>query len=576
MPLLVFVLALLATGGFAWYLWRSLESSDAIRFEHEVSRIAQSMQERLDLSVTLLRGTAGLFEAEGDVSGPQFSAYVQRLRLRELYPGVQGIGYARVLRPAQADAYIAQRRRHDPGFRIWPEGDRPLLTTIAYLEPQDERNRVAIGYDMATEPVRAAAMRAAADSGQAQASGKVTLVQEIDERKQAGFLIYLPLFAGGGVPAPAERAARLTGYVYSAFRADDLLAGVRGGDLSIDYAVYAQLDAAPASLLRSTVKSTERDRSPPRFKAERRLQVAGQTWRVLFTNRPDFEGLSPRRLAPLAFAAALVTSLLLAGLSWVQARRRHAALALAEAGLRNTRLYEELAEQARRKDEFLAMLGHELRNPLAPIVTAVDALQRGVPPDRAARLYGIIGRQARQLTHLVNDLLEASRISTGRIAIRRETMQIEAAVHNAVEAIQPLLQQRGQQLQIERRGTPAPLQGDATRLAQVLVNLLHNASKFSPGRATLTLTVDEQPEGVRLTVRDPGEGMDPQAVERMFELFAQERRHPAEASQHDRHGGLGIGLALVRRLVELHGGWVRAESAGPGQGSAFTVWLPRG
>jgi signal transduction histidine kinase len=565
---LVFALALLATGSLALYLAHLLGRSDAATFQHEAERTAQAMQERLDLTLTLLRGTAGLFVATDDVSAPQFAAYVGRLRLRELYPGVQGIGFSQTLRADQVEGVEQRMQRDDPGFHVWPRDDREVVHAILFLEPMDARNRAALGYDMSTNPVRHDAMEAARDSGLPRASGKVTLVQEIYEEKQAGFLIYLPLYDTADTPPTvAERRAKLRGFVYAPLRVGDLLRGVRGGGPQrIDYAVYDGLAPAPDTLLRNTAKAGRR---PGRFHSEHVLHVAGREWLVRFESRPEFDALSPSRFAPLLLAAALLASVLLAGISLLQVRARRAAELLAEVALRNASLYDELALAARRKDEFLAMLGHELRNPLAPIVSSVAVLQRGVPPERAQRLHEIIARQARQLTHLVNDLLEASRITTGRIAIKPVSTTAEEAVRNATEALQPVLQQHGQHLQVERQGTPAPLQGDPARIAQVLVNLLHNASKFSPDGATIVLRVDERPHEVVFEVVDPGVGLSPEALSQVFELFVQ------AGGPDDRHGGLGIGLALVRRVVELHGGTVTARSDGLGRGAAFTVTLPR-
>jgi signal transduction histidine kinase len=567
-PLLVFVLALLATGSAALYLIRLFQHNDAVAFEHEAARTHQAMQERVDLTITLLRGAAGLLEADDELQWDQFNVYIGRLQLRRFYPGVLGIGFSRTLPAAQVPALQARMQAAVPGFHVWPPTSAERVHSVVFLQPLDERNRAALGYDMSTEPVRRAAMEQARDSGAPAASGRVQLVQEIYEDKQSGFLIYVPLYDGGGVPATlAARRSELRGFVYSPLRIGDLFRGARGnGPREIDYAAYDGLAADPRSLLRDT--APDRGRAAPRFVIDHRLHVAGREWLVRFSSRPEFDARSPLRFAPLLLFAAIGVSGLLAGISLLQVRAREAAETLAEAALRNAHLYEELAEAGRRKDEFLAMLGHELRNPLAPIVSGVAALQRGVAPERATRLHEVIARQAAQLTRLVNDLLEASRITTGRIAIQRATMQADESVQRAVEAMQPQLQQRGQTLTIERRGTPAPLHGDAARIAQVLVNLLHNASKFSADGATLTLRIDEQPEGVSFDVIDPGIGLAPHALSRVFELFVQ-------GAGDDGHGGLGVGLALVRRLVELHGGRVSAHSDGLGQGTHFMVWLPR-
>jgi signal transduction histidine kinase len=569
LPSLVFVVALLATGALSAVLARALERRDAERFDHEVTRITQAVRERADITVALLRGAQGLFAASTEVTRAEFHQYVASLRLREQYPGIQGIGYSQRLVPAQRAPVEAQARAEGVAtFRVWPDTPRDEWNAILYLEPDDPRNHAALGFDMATHPARRAAMDAARDSGEARASGKVTLVQEIDDDKQAGFLIYLPVYANGRpLPDVAARRAALQGHVYSPLRTADLLRGARGPDHDfIDYALYDGSEATPAALLRGPDAATPRR---PRYSAERRLQVAGRTWMLRFVSLPRFDDFARSRLTPLLLLVPLATSALLAGISLLQVRARRTAEQLARAGAHNARLVGELQETARRKDEFLAMLGHELRNPLAPIVSAIGVLQRGVGPARVAQLQAVIARQARQLTRLVDDLLEAPRISTGRLALQPQPMLFGDAVASAVEALQPTLQQRRQTLRQEQHGTPAPLLGDPARLAQVVTNLLHNASKFSPDGAELHLRVDEHPHEVQLRVSDPGQGIAPGLMPHLFDLFVQ-------GSPQDGHGGLGIGLALVRQVVALHGGKVQAESAGPGCGATFTVTLPRG
>jgi PAS domain S-box-containing protein len=229
----------------------------------------------------------------------------------------------------------------------------------------------------------------------------------------------------------------------------------------------------------------------------------------------------------------------------------------------------EAAETANRaKDEFLAMLGHELRNPLAPILTALQLLKlRGV--DAAERERVIIERQVRHLVSLVDDLLDVSRITRGKIALKHEPVEAADAVARAIETASPLLEQQRHELIV---GVPRGLvvTGDAGRLAQVMANLLTNAAKYTEPGGAITVTGRAEGEDVVLCVRDTGIGIEPEMLPRIFDLFVQERQ-TLERSR----GGLGLGLAIVRNLVVLHGGSVTAHSAGKGQGSEFTIRLRR-
>jgi PAS domain S-box-containing protein len=230
----------------------------------------------------------------------------------------------------------------------------------------------------------------------------------------------------------------------------------------------------------------------------------------------------------------------------------------------------ELTDLHRRKDEFLAMLSHELRNPLAPISNAVQLLrfeQRNENPfQQQAR--AIIERQVGVLKHLVDDLLEVSRITTGRVRLRRELVTVSGIVEGAVETARPLIDQRRHDLTVSLPPEPIWLHADATRLEQVVVNLLTNAAKYTEEGGHVWLTVQQEGDACVLRVRDTGTGIAPELLPRIFELFTQ-----AERSLGRSQGGLGIGLALVQRLTELHGGTVEAYSA-LGQGSEFAVRLP--
>ncbi|WP_162301421.1 CHASE domain-containing protein [Cognatilysobacter segetis] len=682
--LLVFVITLLVTGALVAGVAMSIRRQDRLAFDYEVERTREAIEQRLTVTGNLLRGTAGLFEASHEVTSDEFRRYVDTLQLRTRYPGILGIGFARWLPPEDVASFEAGvRAQGRPGFRVWPEGPRPLMSSIVFLEPMDRRNAAAIGFDMLTEPTRRAAMLAARERGELVASGKVTLVQEIDPAKQAGFLMYLPVYAH------EEDGARsgFLGFVYSPLRVGDLLAGTRGpGAKRIDYALYDGDRAEPSALLRDT---RQRGEAPGRLTAERRLLVGGRPWRVRYSSRPALDDLSQRWLVPWLALAALAASALLASLSWLQGRARvraEAAVAAervvaltlhrerewlgatlssiddaviaVDAGERVTwmnpvaerltgwsrhdalgqpfgavvhllrtgdeatapdglhgrggamlrardgevrpvdhsrapireangetsgavivmhdaseryRTEAELRENDRRKDEFLAMLAHELRNPLAPISTAATLLR--MPQLDAARVQhasAVILRQVGHMTELVDDLLDVSRVTRGLVQLDREVFDVREAVRAAAEQVNALIERLHHVLVLDLGDAPLHVDGDRTRLTQVVANLLNNAAKYTPPGGRIRVDAHALDGQVMLRVEDTGIGMDAALLPRVFDLFTQ-----AERSLDRSQGGLGIGLALVRSVVELHGGHVRALSAGPGRGSAFEVVLPR-
>jgi signal transduction histidine kinase len=234
------------------------------------------------------------------------------------------------------------------------------------------------------------------------------------------------------------------------------------------------------------------------------------------------------------------------------------------------RLNEELSQADRRKDEFLATLAHELRNPLAPIRTAAEILKREDLPEGATRTArDIIERQAVHMTRMVDDLLEVGRITHGELQLRMEPVELAAAVRWAVEAAQPAFQQAGVALAVELPPAPLYLEADPTRLVQILSNLLGNAAKFTPRGGHAWLTARRDAAWIEIRVRDDGIGIDARQLPRLFQMFSQ-----ATPALERSSGGLGIGLALVRGLVERHGGSVEAKSEGAGRGAEFIVRLP--
>lgn len=230
------------------------------------------------------------------------------------------------------------------------------------------------------------------------------------------------------------------------------------------------------------------------------------------------------------------------------------------------------AEQANRaKDEFLAMLGHELRNPLAPIRNAGQILKRSSGDrSRVEQTSAIIERQVEHLARLLDDLLEVSRLTRGLIELEREPVDVADVIDAAVEQCRPLIEARRHRLHRRAIEERALVLGDPVRLVQVLSNLVINSAKYTPEGGEITIALKTEGEWVDIRVDDTGQGIEAELVPHIFQLFTQARRTPDRA-----HGGLGLGLAVVKRLVEMHGGTVRAESEGPGRGSSFKVSLPR-
>lgn len=247
------------------------------------------------------------------------------------------------------------------------------------------------------------------------------------------------------------------------------------------------------------------------------------------------------------------------------------ATSLAATGLQAARINEEREQASRAKDEFLAMLAHELRNPLAPIAAAAELLTIAEPDrERVKKASAVITRQTRHMTSLIDDLLDVSRVTRGLIVLNKEDLDLSRVIVDAVEQARPLIDARNHRLVVHLPEHPIMVTGDFKRLVQVVGNLLNNAAKYTQPGGNIIVRLSEEEERASITVEDDGVGMSPDLIKRVFEMFAQAQRN-ADRSQ----GGLGIGLALVKSLVELHGGSVNAYSAGLAQGSIFSIQLQR-
>jgi PAS domain S-box-containing protein len=330
-------------------------------------------------------------------------------------------------------------------------------------------------------------------------------------------------------------------------------------------------DPPPAQGVWNVIR-TERSELVPETEGE--LAPAGTPPEWLSTLREL--GLRSRMIVPLRIRGRVLGSVTFV---MGESGRRYGEddLAVAEdlahrvgVAVENARLYEAFKEADRRKDEFLALLGHELRNPLAPITNALYLMRLPAADASMKETAGqVMERQVQHMMRLVDDLLDVSRIARGRIEIRKERIEIAAVVARAIETAQPVIDAEGHHLELALSPDPLWVEGDLVRLSQVIANLLNNAAKFTKKGGKITITAAGEDGNAVVRVRDTGIGLSEEMRARVFDMFYQAERRTKEGQ-----GGLGIGLSLVRGLVEAHGGRVEARSPGPGLGSEFLVRLP--
>jgi PAS domain S-box-containing protein len=401
----------------------------------------------------------------------------------------------------------------------------------------------------------------------------------IDTLYQVGLTLAAELDLDKLLQAVTDAATRLTGAKYGAF-----FYQAAGAD---DRLRLRSLAGARRSALEALGAPRRTALFAPTFAGERAVRLADVTADPRYGRNAPFGGAPPGHPPVRSYLAAPIVgrggavfgALLLGhpvpGVFTERAERIVSGLAAhAAVAIDNARLYEterklrgeaEAASQA--KDEFLAMLGHELRNPLSALRNAV--ITASLDPAGRERALGIIRRGADQLARLVDDLLDVARVTYGKIPLRRERLRLAGVVERAVEAARTLVDERAHQLELSLPGEPLDVDGDQTRLEQVLMNLISNAAKYTERGGRIHVALARSGEEAVLRVRDDGAGISAEMLPRVFELFAQAGRGLDRAPS-----GLGIGLTVVRRLVELHGGRVEAHSEGLGRGSEFVVRLP--
>ncbi len=328
LPLLVLVISLVVT----YHLWTGAQYQAAqslqADFDFRVHETTLRIKQRLLAYEQVLRGAQGLFGASASVGHDDFHRYVANLHLEENYPGIQGVGFSRMVPSTEVSRHIAATRKDSghPEFRIWPEGERSTYSSIIYLEPFSDRNLRAFGYDMYSEPVRRAAMEQARDSGRASLSGKVKLVQETEENIQPGFLIYLPVYRKNApINTLVERRANIIGWVYASFRMHDLMQGIKGvRPDELDVEIYDGDGVSNQALMYDT-DTRLNDHLAARFKNIAPFVIAGHRWTLLIHSYPPFEAHLDTHKAKIIALAGVMASLLLALLTWSLARGRERA-----------------------------------------------------------------------------------------------------------------------------------------------------------------------------------------------------------------------------------------------------------
>ncbi len=562
----------LAVTFLAWQMTSSaVNVTEDQRFKVLVDASNKAISDRMVDYEVALNSAAGFVSASSRVDRAEWKSFAASLDLQDNFPGIQGLGYAAKVSPADKAALTASIRAEGfPDFAIKPGGKRDPYTAIIYLEPFDWRNQRAFGFDMYSEPTRRAAMQSATNTGAATVSGPVTLVQETGNDVQRGFLMYVPSYTQG-VPLDTveQRQSALAGWVYAVFRTEDLMRGVlpvEAQALSTD--IYYGTDTAVRDLLyRSSEAAPLANESEFVGKAVTQLPIGDRTWTTVFGTYEPLGGGSDQPLI-VAVAGLTISALLFLVVGSLSSGRQRAKSYAAKVNHDLSERADELARSNRELERFTSIASHDLKEPLRQITCSVELLEEGTADldleTETREWMQEITAGTLRMRELVDGLWAYAQVNSDQGATHT-MVDTGELVAEALASLAPQVSESGAVVDVV---AIPPVYGDARQLASVFQNVIMNAIAYR-SEEPLRVRIDAELTGTTATfsVVDNGIGIEPAHREQIFQMF--QRLH----LQGDKPG-TGIGLAISQRIVEKHGGRMWVDSNPDGQGSNFRFTLP--
>lgn len=568
----ILVAGLFITLASVLYNRRNIEEAAKRDFEYSCNQIRNKIETRLDQHSQLLRGGASLFSVSDTVTRGEWHEFFNGTKIEEYLPGIQGFGYSLLIKPEDLKKHEEHFRKvyfdYKPDYKVYPEYKRDIYSSIIYLEPHNERNKTAIGYDMFSDSVRRRAMELSRDLNTSMLTGKVELVQEIYEDKQPGVLMYNPHYKKGmPVETVAQRRAAIKGWVYSPYRMMDLMKGIRGTMIHYEnqplrLQIYDDTVITGSALLYDSRQVDFFQVDNPNLNLTLRAVFNGKIWTLVFSGRKDEMSVFHGSQLFIWMTGFIITVLLFA-LSIMQIM----------ASVR-TRQIEQLNKELERsnadKDRFIAILSHDLKSPFTSILGFLEVLTSGLKRftiDQIETHLNTINDAAKSTYNLLQDLLMWTRAHTGKVPFNPERLLFRDKYENVMKLLHPAAEAKNINIRYDASDN-LMLFADKDMLKAILRNLISNAIKFTmPGGVVIVSAIKEN-GSVTISVADTGTGIKPEQQSNIFDMS---QILPTEGTNQEK--GSGLGLLLCKEFVEIHGGkiWFTSEW---GKGSDFRFNLP--
>lgn len=614
MPFVSAIIFFAITYQYYWAMKNSAYAKLQAEFSFKSKEIKRLIEGRILSYEQVLNGAKGLFMASESITREEFKTYVAALKLDLMFPGIQGVGFSVIVPPSKRDDFIKKIRAEGiESFDITPMNMRDFYTSIVYLEPFNERNKRAIGYDMFSEENRREAMQSARDKNSVAISGKVTLLQEYDNNTQSGFLMYLPIFDKSiKNETLQERREHIKGWVYAPFRINDFMHGLNEYENNdFDIEIYDNGVVSKKSLMYDRFANNEKSL----YSSDITINVAGRNWTLLIKSTPIFEAKVDLEKANILLLAGAVFSLFLFYIFWqmvnikeyaqkrtqranndllinknklsnlnktlekrvedktkelqiANERQEEYIFSLEILNLELKKSKENALQAAQARSNFISSISHELRTPLNSIINFTDQtiedfdemlLDKDLQDDTKNYLRRVLAN-SKHLLQLINDLLEFTKAEAGKIDYTLEKVDINIIMTTAYNNTYSLLNGTDIQFNLKLNQTPLIAMIDSRRFLQILLNLLSNAIKFTK-KGLIELRSFDDANYISIEIEDTGKGIAIEKQKAIFEPFIQ-------ADSND--SGTGLGLGLVQRMCDDMGIEISLNSQ-EGMGSVFRL-----